>query len=110
MKLHNGEHAAVEIRKLRDYCLNPDHHRGRHKARLFKGALGFTADDAPELQRLLLTAARDNEAVFLGADDYGQRYAIELNVSTIRGTASVRSLWIVRVGENFPRLTSCYVL
>lgn len=110
MTLPNADKAVVEIRKLRDYCLNPDHHRGRHKARMFKSALGFTAEDAPELQHLLLNAAREKEAVFLGADDYGQRYTIDLTVSTIRGTASVRSLWIVRVGENFPRLTSCYVL
>ena len=102
----NADQAVVEIRKLRDYCLNPDHHRGRRKARLFKSALGFTADDAPELQHLLLNVAREEEAVFLGADDYGQRYAISLSASTIHGTAPVRSLRIVRVGENFPRLTS----
>jgi len=30
MKLPNGEQAVVAIEKLRDYCLNPYHHRGRH--------------------------------------------------------------------------------
>lgn len=110
MKLPNADQAVVEIRKLRDYCLNPNHHRGRHKARLFKSALGFTADDAVELQRLLLNAARHQEAVFLGADDYGQRYTIDLATTTTHGTATVRSLWIIRMGEHFPRLASCYVL
>ncbi len=46
MKIPNADQAFVDLRKLRDYCLNPEHPRGRHKARLFKGALGWTADDA----------------------------------------------------------------
>ena len=33
MNLPKPELAVVEIAKLRDYCLNPDHLRGRHKAR-----------------------------------------------------------------------------
>lgn len=73
MKLPQADRAVVEFRKLHDYCLNPEHPRGRHKARLFKSALGMTADDTLELQRLLLSAARTEDAVFLGADDYGQR-------------------------------------
>jgi hypothetical protein len=35
MKLPNGEHAVVDSAKLREYCLNPHHARGRHKARVF---------------------------------------------------------------------------
>jgi len=35
----------VETRKLRDYCLSPEHPRGRHKARVFASALGLTVDD-----------------------------------------------------------------
>jgi|GEM_PF-2721604 len=34
MKLPHGAHAVVDIARLRDYCLSPDHPRGRHKARL----------------------------------------------------------------------------
>ena len=45
-KLQNPENALVEIRKLRNYCLGPDHPRGRHKARMFASALGLIADDA----------------------------------------------------------------
>lgn len=59
MRLPGGEHAVVEIKKLRGYCLNPLHPRGRHKARVFSSVLGLT---------------------------------------------------IVRTGEQFPRLTSCFVL
>jgi len=34
MKLPGGERANVDVAKLRDYCLNPTHPRGRHKARV----------------------------------------------------------------------------
>jgi hypothetical protein len=35
VKLPHAELAVVDIAKLRDYCLNADHLRGRHKARVF---------------------------------------------------------------------------
>jgi len=41
MLLPNGENAIVDIRKLRDYCLNPDNPRGGNKARVFVAALGI---------------------------------------------------------------------
>ncbi len=42
MKLPNAEKAFVDIEKLRGYCLNQFHERGKHKARLFSSILGFT--------------------------------------------------------------------
>jgi hypothetical protein len=47
---------------------------------------------------------------FLGADDYGQRYALEFSAQGAGVVATVRSLWIIRYGEDFPRFASCYVL
>lgn len=38
----NAKNAVVDIRKLRDYCLNPEHDDGKHKARLFSSVLGMT--------------------------------------------------------------------
>lgn len=38
MKLPNAERAVVDVRKLRNYCLNAEHPRGQHKARVFKSA------------------------------------------------------------------------
>lgn len=40
MQIPNCERAIVDIVKLRDYCLNLDHIRGRHKARVFLNVLG----------------------------------------------------------------------
>ena len=110
MKLPNSEHAVVDIAKLRDYCLSPDHPRGKHKARVFAAALGLTADDAEELQDALLQAAEAEDATLADQDEFGQRYVIEFTMEGPGGTGRVLASWIVRSDEDFPRLTSCYVV
>lgn len=110
MKLPNPDRAVVDIVKLRAYCLSATHPRGRHKARMFAEMLGMSAADAEELRRLLLSAARMREAIAGEEDRYGARYVIDFPVSRTGRQATVRSAWIVRGGEDFPRLTSCYVL
>lgn len=110
MTLPNADRAVVDVRKLREYCLNTNHPRGQHKARVFKSALGWTVDGAEDVRRGLLEAALHIDANFLGADDYGQRYAIDFVVQGVSGPVTVRSLWIIRHGEDFPRFASCYVL
>ncbi len=81
MKLPNADRAIVEISKLRDYCLNPDHPRGRHKARVFVSALNLTAENAEELQKALLSAAKTNDALLTAEDEYGTRYQVDFNMS-----------------------------
>ena len=58
MQLPGGTNAIVEISKLRNYCLDPHHPRGRHKARVFLSALGLGQTDADFLRAALLEAAR----------------------------------------------------
>ena len=110
MRMPNPGSAVVDIEKLRNYCLNPSHPRGRHKARVFLAVLGLTADHAEELRDSLLAAAGTDDAIPAEWDDYGQRYVVDFMMSGLTGQATVRSSWIVRRGENFPRLMSCYVL
>jgi hypothetical protein len=110
MKLPGGEHAFVDLAKLRDYCLNPLHPRGRHKARVFVSALGLTRADAEFLRDELLRAAREADAVMDDVDEYGERYTIDFGLARDLRRAMVRSTWMVRRGERSPRLTSCYVL
>jgi hypothetical protein len=110
MKLPNGDRAIVEVEKLRDYCLSPQHPRGRHKARVFASRLGITAQHVDILQDALVRAARQQSASLGFADEYGQRYVIDFDMNGPSGRATVRSSWIVRSGESIARLTSCYVL
>src|SRR5438093_8229979 len=110
MRLPNAERAFVDIAKLRDYCLSPEHPRGRHKARVFASALGLTASDAEALRAALLQAARTEEVTQSEADEFGQRCMLDFAMQGPAGQATVRSAWIVRTGEDFPRLTTCFVL
>ena len=109
MKLPNGERAVVEIEKLRSYCLNPHHPRGRNKARVF-ASVGIREGDAGELRTDLLRAASDAEATTGVLNEYGQRYVIDFELVRQSRTVRIRSTWIVLTGQDLPRLTTCYVL
>jgi hypothetical protein len=70
MPIPHAERAVVDIRKLRDYCLNPMHDERQHKARLFATALGITAEDAEDLRVLLLQAVKTSDAQIGRRDVY----------------------------------------
>jgi hypothetical protein len=109
MPLPNPERAEVDPRKLTEYCLSIEHPVGKHKAAVFRAALGITMTDAVLLRNWLLDAAASGEAVAGAADEFGQRYQLDFVATTQIGSATIRSAWIVRAGEDFPRLTTCYV-
>jgi len=110
MKPFNGDKAEVDLRKLSNYCLSPLHPLGKHKATVFRAALGLTADDAPVL-RIWLKQAALAEPVTIGqTDEYGDRYQLDFEAVTPSGRAVIRSAWMIRASEDFPRLITCYVL
>jgi hypothetical protein len=92
-----------------DYCLNPHHPRGRNKARVF-ASVGILESDAEDLKTALISAADKVDAESGTPTVYGQRYVIDFELHRQGRTVRIRSTWIVRIGEDLPRLTSCYVL
>ena len=114
MRLPNAENALIDTAKLRDHCLNPNHSKGKHKARRFREKLGLTAADDEELRRAILEAILRSEAVEQVPTPFGRRFTVDFEASRSEGegfiisTALVRTAWIIRNGEDFPRLTSCY--
>ena len=110
MKLPNAARAIVDIAKLRDYSLNPHHKEGKHKARVFAAALGLSLADGDWLREQLLAVARKRDCELGRQTAYGQRYVIDFVASHQDRSAKLRSVWIVRLGEDFPRLVTCYVL
>ncbi|HEV8712627.1 MAG TPA: hypothetical protein VGX03_07360 [Candidatus Binatia bacterium] len=109
MFVPNAEHAVVDIRKLRDYCLNPLHDDGKHKARLF-AAVGISANDAEALGDVLLQVVKTHEAQFGRRDAYGQRYIVDFSLTWRGKQTTIRSGWIIEHGTDTPRLTTCYPL
>ncbi|MDZ8110609.1 MAG: hypothetical protein RM338_34115 [Nostoc sp. DedQUE12a] len=108
--LPNAENAVVDIRKLRDYCLNPEHDEGKHKARLFSSILGMTADNAEELRQILLKVVKTHEVRLGRGDEFGQRYTLDFTLEWQDRSATIRSGWIIEEGSDVPRLTTCYPL
>jgi hypothetical protein len=92
MTIPRANRAVVDIRKLRDYCLNPLHDEEKHKARVFAAVLGMTGADVGY------------------RDTYGQRYVVDFLLEWRGRQAMIRSGWILEHGSDSPRLTSCYVL
>ncbi|WP_420455072.1 DUF6883 domain-containing protein [Rubrivirga sp.] len=110
MTLPNADRAFLDIRKLRDYALSVDDDRGKHKATVFRSALGIGADDAEWLRTRILEGVRTAHAVRKRRTAYGVLYEVDLPIQTDSGSAVVRTGWIVHTHETFPRLTTCYVL
>lgn len=110
MLVPNAENALVEIEKLTEYCLNPLHEVGGDKSRVFKSALGLSVGDAKELSDLLKTAVRTVEAREGVLNQFGQRYIVDFEVSRALRKATIRSVWIVELGKEYPRLITCYIL
>lgn len=109
MRLPNGSQAIIDLRKLTDYCLSPEHDDGKHKARLFEELLGVTIENAADLAAALKNAVLHEDAAPGKKDRYGQRYVVDFEYSGPGGKATIRSAWIVRDGETAPRLVTCYI-
>lgn len=110
MKIPNAKNAFVEVSKLRDYCLNPSHEVGKHKARVFASALGLSRNDVLVLRDALLSAVKTNEAVAGKANKFGKRYILDFDFEHADKIARIRSVWIVDAGAEIPRLVTCLVL
>jgi len=110
MKIPNGDRAELGT-KVEDYSLNSLHRQGQHKARVFESVLGITLANANVLRTALLHAAANSEdAVHNGHNGYGDLYELRFSLATPKATATVLSAWIIRNGEDFPRLITCFIL
>jgi hypothetical protein len=108
MKLPGGDRAIVDIAKLRDYCPNPSHPRGKHKARVFLSVLGLTAADASVLREHLLQSALTGD-VTEASRSFGRRFWMQTDIVHRENRAVLRSAWMIRTAENVPRLITCFV-
>ena len=109
MLLPFAEKAYFDDQKLVNYCLSESHIIGKHKARVFKVALGITATDFLILKDSILIAILLNEATFTGSNQQEDLYSVDFIMHYIGRSVIIRTAWIVRFDELFPRLVSCYV-
>ena len=110
MRLPNGVRADLGT-KLEDYILSAGHREGRHKARMFQSVLGIGTDDADIVRRALLNAAAEGKCkTWTSPKPYRLALRPGVRLSTILATGTVLSVWMVRHGEDSPRLATCYIV
>lgn len=110
MKIPNAENALIDIDKLRFYCLNATHAKGKDKARVFKSALGITQAESAWLRAEMLRKLPFADAVQQIEDIYGIRYAVDMIITHHAKSATIRTIWIVERGDARPRFVTCRIV
>lgn len=96
----------IDSRKITDYAMNPDHPVGRNKYRVINSATGLGPGDAAEIERQIREGVRRGNPILGKADQYGQRWNVDVTLTGPTGTITVRTAWIVDAGSSTPRLTT----
>jgi hypothetical protein len=107
--LDNADRATIDVRKFREYLLNPSSEKGAHKARVFRAALGYTRLNCLDLIEAIRQGIMTNDAVFVREDRYGRHYRVEMTITGPKGSALVATGWIFDRGGDVPRLTTAFV-
>jgi len=108
-KLPNHNRAVIPIEKLL-YSLDPMHPTGRHKARVFRSALGFGLESIGVLEGMLRDGIATHEAEKLPSRADGiERWMVEWIVIGRLGPLRMVSAWGQGRKDRVPRLLSCYL-
>lgn len=96
--------------KLVTYSLNADHALGRHKAAVFKAALGYTIDHADMLASAIREALPRYRYLPRGHNGYGLVYNVLMLIDGANGNRQpVLTSWIHKDGETQLRMVTAYV-
>jgi hypothetical protein len=109
IKLPNPESAYIDDRKLLGYSLNYEHVEGKHKARVFESALGINQSNYTVLKEAIFEAVVSNFAIFERENSFGELYRLDFPMTYGGKTAIVRTGWVILQGEDFARLTTCFI-
>ena len=103
-RLPNADRAIVADRKITHYLLTHDHPRGRDKAAFFE-SFGFGRETWPRLRDALIDHAKHNPVVSSAMTPFGGAFEVNGPLATPDGgTPYVLVVWMIRAGEDFPRL------
>ena len=108
--LPNHANAQIDINKIVNYALNPNHPEGGNKARVFESALGFNQSNANQLIASIREQLPNSRAIPGRLDQHGQRFTVDMLIVGPNGrTVIVRTGWIIDIGSTVPRLLTTYV-
>lgn len=108
--LPNYQDAVIPRNKLEKYSLDLKHPKGKHKAIVFKSALGFDQSNWELLEQKILAELPYYEAQPTMEDEHGKRYKVTMPITGPNGiTRDVVVTWIIKTGVNYPSLDSAWV-
>jgi hypothetical protein len=108
--LPNYQNAVILREKLETYALNAGHPDGKHKALVFRSALGFEQWDWEILRDSILSQLPYYEALPGKTDRYGTRYNVNMLITGPNGrTVDVVTAWIIEAGNYNPRFVTARV-
>jgi uncharacterized protein len=109
-KLPDADRATIPKEKLYDYALAPDHPTGRHKARVFRSALGIDRDNWEYLRDQIVAGIQDAEVSEVKTASSGFQYGVPMLIEGLNGeTHEVLTAWIRDSETDPPRLITLYV-
>ncbi len=108
MKLPNLDNPLIDINKLSNYVLNPNHPEGRHKARVFGAALGVTRAEADWLAKAIRDGLSSADAILQSTTSWGTLCRVDMDIERAEMCARVRTGWLVTTTHT--RLTTCFVI
>lgn len=82
-RLPNYEYAFIPDEKISGYCLNTNHERGSHKARVFKQVLGISSKDAELLKSTILQQLDKFEITSVKENKYGKIFSLPMKISIL---------------------------
>lgn len=107
--LPRAREAVIPTDKLVGYALDPEHPRGRHKARVFAAALGIRQWDWRYLHDQILQTVVDAEVRGTRITPHGVLYDVVVLIDGRNGaTQRVATIWLI-AGDRPPRLVSTWV-
>ncbi|WP_433550154.1 WXG100 family type VII secretion target [Micromonospora zamorensis] len=98
--------AEIDSRKITAYAMNPDHPVGKNKFRVINSATGLGPDDADAILQQIREGVLAGKPLPGRADEFGQRWNVDLPLTGPDGTITVRTAWILESGASAPRMVT----
>lgn len=103
--LPNYDKAFIPKGKLKDYALNPQHERGKDKAKLYDIVLGYNQDNYKDFENILLKEIKQTPISFAETIQWGERFNIIVIVKGLKNKyMQLKTVWQIDKGKKHPHL------
>ncbi|WP_410813769.1 WXG100 family type VII secretion target [Micromonospora sp. 067-2] len=94
----------IDSRKITAYAMNPEHPVGKNKYHVINAATGFGPDDAAAIEQQIRDGVQRGTPILGKADQYGQRWSVDLPLTGPTGTIIIRTAWMLEESASVPRM------